>query len=680
MLSTLLKPGLALFNRISLAKKFIFIFVLYLFPVGYITNYTLSKHLNAIDTIRAEKQSLDHITGLKTLLVKLVNLRSIESLQRSGQNRQSEITRLRTEIVQQIRLLQQSGWFDSRQKKSARVISSQFTTLLNSWEQFNSTSDQARIRDGKALDQVIIQVTTLMKLVLEQSPLLTDSASYTAFLIRAYIYDLTELTNKVGQVQSVGSSVSAQGKFTQDSFIQLSNYVAQLKAAHLDLMHTMQAALDEFSGNNLVAQSVAQVDQITQQFLQRTEQDLLIPEIMSIQQNTFFLLGESVLQAAESLSIQTAKALTLALEAREKQVVVEVWMNIISSLLLVGSAVYLFLCFYRNIHTTISQIRYAVNQVAEGDLTVNVDINSKDEMSIIALHINKMIQNTNALVLKVINATNELVATAESNNQSAAKTSDTMNQQNVEIGQVASATEKMSATVRDVAQSVEETARSTTSADIDSKAGFQIVEKTIGSISELASELSSASSSINELQASVEGIGSVLDVIQGIADQTNLLALNAAIEAARAGESGRGFAVVADEVRSLASKTQESTEEIRLMISNLQSSASLSVNAMTSGNEKSNETVENARNAGDALQKISRSVGQISRMTEQIALAAAEQQAVAEQINQSIMRVKDISEVTNDAASDSAKNSQLINEVAVNLKALVARFKTRSQV
>ncbi|WP_444995223.1 methyl-accepting chemotaxis protein [Aliikangiella sp. IMCC44359] len=665
----ILKPGLELFNRISLVKKFVIIFVLYLVPVGYIAHYTVTKHFTSIEVIQLEKKSLKQIALVKQLLTHIVHLRGIIHLSEKG-NMSLQQKQMSSTIEQQFgTLLKTLDSSDLKQSQQTNI-----RRLQEVWKRIKVNLGMSDVA-FKELSILAKDINQTMNMLQEQSPLMVDSQSYSAFLIRAYVNDTPVLIDVAGQLQSIGSGVIASEGFNQDTFIDLSNSFEKLKINQKKLTHTIDGALDGRVDSGEISPLFDSLNDNINELLKITNDKLLVPDNIEVSAEEFLTVGKRVVAKSDTLLDLIYNELIRVFTEREQEINVDVFINITSSLLLVIGAIYLFACFYKNIQESISQIRQSVNLVADGDLTVNVDINSKDEMSIIALHINKMIKNTNALVFKVINATNELVTTAKNNNESASKTNDTITQQNLEIEQVATATDQMLSTVQAVASSASETASSTASADKDSKAGYDIVQATIHSISELAVELSSASESINELQSNVEGIGSVLDVIQGIADQTNLLALNAAIEAARAGDSGRGFAVVADEVRTLASKTQESTEEIRVMIANLQSSASLSVKAMTSGNEKSKSTVENAKLAGDALQKISASVSNISNMGEQIALAASEQKSVAEQINVSILNVKNLSETTGEAAQDSAKNSQSIDDIAANLKELVARFK-----
>ena len=244
-----------------------------------------------------------------------------------------------------------------------------------------------------------------------------------------------------------------------------------------------------------------------------------------------------------------------------------------------------------------------------------------------------------------------------------------------ETEQVATAMNQMTASVQEVSRNAISAAEIAQSTAAQSQNGSKVVQDTIGGINTLADNVERAAGVIHELEKDSESIGSVLDVIQGIAEQTNLLALNAAIEAARAGEQGRGFAVVADEVRSLASRTQESTQEIQSIIEKLQSRSKQAVEVMGDGTKQAQNSVELAQAAGEALNEISAGIETLDSVSSQIAVAAQEQGTVVEEINRNIVNINDIS-VENDNISDlTTKTSLVLSKLAGHVSDTIGSFK-----
>ena len=327
----------------------------------------------------------------------------------------------------------------------------------------------------------------------------------------------------------------------------------------------------------------------------------------------------------------------------------------------------------RSITIPITKAKDAMADIAtgSGDLRSQLSVEGKDELSAMSQHFNEFvnkirdtINTVDSSANKLSSASSDLLSTSEESNQS-------VSQQNEQITLVAAAVEQLTASLQHVSESADKIALIVKTVDDGASQGVNELTSALESLNSLTSDINKAVEVITSLAAQTESIGDVLNVIREIADQTNLLALNAAIEAARAGEQGRGFAVVADEARTLASRTQQSTEEIDKMIEQLQDKGKQAVSVIQTSQKQSVETVSKASDARESLTAISESVAELAAIGDQNSASVSEQNKTVDEISSSVTNINDIAQKTTELSTrtaSSGKNVEIIStEIAQNL-------------
>ena len=318
------------------------------------------------------------------------------------------------------------------------------------------------------------------------------------------------------------------------------------------------------------------------------------------------------------------------------------------------------------------QVAASIRRLAAGELTDKIETSYPDSvmgaLKATNLHLSATITEVRSAAAALTHSSAQLLSSSDSN-------SEQMRLQASETQQMATAINQMATTVKEVAGYADQAANATQTADHEVENGKRVVEGTAQAMDQLARKLESAADSVSQVSSDSRAIENVVAVINSIAERTNLLALNAAIEAARAGEAGRGFAVVADEVRSLANRTQESTQEIRDMVGQLQTGAVKTADLMRESREMAQRTVEQTHEAQTALVKIRHEVGALNDMNAQIASAAAQQRAVADDVSVNINRIHDSALETAVGSNQVARSSRELSTLADVLTDRVSFFK-----
>ncbi|MEZ8102014.1 methyl-accepting chemotaxis protein [Vibrio bivalvicida] len=400
----------------------------------------------------------------------------------------------------------------------------------------------------------------------------------------------------------------------------------------------------------------------------------LVPKmVMLMVFSTVLIIGKQLWDAStfyDSLLVVTQNA-QVAQEHYEAYLVQVVWQTVI----MIAVFVTLLLFAARVMLRQTQYLNDSIKTMAEKDLSVPIEMACKDEYGDVARELEKTRVQLQEMIKLQVEASQELSGLTEVMTLSMSETKESAQEEFNEIDQLATAMSEMTSTVQTVADHAQNASSLTENASGQAATGQRFVQDTVVKISELSQDISASAQAVNQVEESVDSIGSVVGTIQGISEQTNLLALNAAIEAARAGEAGRGFAVVADEVRNLAQRTQQATVEIQEMITQLQSSASSAVELMEKSVVEAAEGVELVTNAGSELDGIVGQVNQINDMNFQIATAAGQQSSVAEEMNQNLTNVRELVEASVTVVSELLETSEIMQQNAEELDKKITSFK-----
>ncbi|MEI6207455.1 MAG: methyl-accepting chemotaxis protein [Desulfuromonadales bacterium] len=329
----------------------------------------------------------------------------------------------------------------------------------------------------------------------------------------------------------------------------------------------------------------------------------------------------------------------------------------------------------RSITSPLNKLVSVATIIASGDLTTHVEVTSTDETGQLMAAMKSMTENLRSIIGQVSSTSTQVASAASQLHSTAERIATGAEEVAAQSGTVATAGEEMSATSSDIAQNCQMAAEGAQRASQSASNGAGVVEKTVAVMGQIAEKVQESARTVESLGARSDQIGAIIGTIEDIADQTNLLALNAAIEAARAGEQGRGFAVVADEVRALAERTTRATREIGEMIKSIQKETNNAVVAMEQGVQQVEAGTEEAAKSGVALREILEQVNDVAMQVNQIATAAEEQTATTSEISSNMHQITEVVQQTSQGANESASAAAQLSGYADELQRLVRRFR-----
>ncbi|GAB0076250.1 methyl-accepting chemotaxis protein [Pseudomonas syringae pv. tomato] len=671
----ILSPGIYLTNRLRFPAKFAVLAIIVVIPLIVLGLRVFNSLNSSIDTVAQERVGREYLHVVTPIL-------RLSMLQRAATNRL-----LAGDASAAQDLVTNRGQLETAFNNLADMDARQGRTLETE-NRVQRLRDGARslmdsVKPGLAQDEFfaqwseqLAQTLNFIYYVSATSGMVLDEDYASLFMIDLSTIRMPREINVAGQIRGITAGLSTgQGLNVpmRGSLESLLKIELQFRAELEQSIRLLKRRAPELAAR--IGEPIATATSTMDSFRNDLSTYVRGSEFSVQQGQALSARGNVVVAGLYKAQDEIQTALQGELDARydallrQREVVIA--MCVVMGLLLL----YAFCGIYRALRVAIDSLLGVTRRLADGDLSARAQVVSQDEIADIGNGLNAMAEAFASSISHMDRTSYELSDVAARLGTSIGLAKQSMNAQQAETEQVATAINEMTASVADVAQNTEGAAMAADAANTASRDGLRIMGQTHSTIQALAEEVEISAQKVQALALHSQSIGGVIQVISTIADQTNLLALNAAIEAARAGEQGRGFAVVADEVRTLASRTQASTQEIRSIIEQLQSATHAAVQQMQAGQHKAQACISAASEASGSLSSISQGVERIVEMNTQIASAAVQQHAVSEDINRNVMEIRNSSGTLMLGIDNNAVTAEELARVASDMRSVVARFK-----
>ena len=670
----LFAPAASLMQRLRFPAKFTLIGVVILVAVAYfVAVYSLSLG-KTIGQSRLELAGVETIQPMLRLVQLVQQHRDMVSGVLAGNDGMREGVKQKTaeinEAIRRTDALLAGRTIAARQMEAWKILKSEWETLAGDWP---SQNGQSSFIAHRSVIQTAMQIITGIG---EDSSLIMDPDLDSYYLANTAVFVMPEALERLSIIRGSGNAMLTGKVISDYEKHEFSGWLGVLDKMNENLNTSLtrsekanpelKKTLSRLSGSYFAEASD----------LAMLVQGEMLTGRMRTPAGDFYSKASSVIDAAyDQLDVTLLPALGKLIEARIERLEARLYLSLGMAVLIVLLVGYLTAGMYLSIAGGVGRLSESAQKIADGDLTVRVALESRDELAIVGRSFNSMAEALNGLIGKVQASAANVSAAATSVAASSEQIHGGSQRQSEAASSMAASVEQTTVGIDQIAEHARNAQAISAESGKLSEAGSEVVGRSVTEMKRIAESVEASAQLIEELGRQSVRISAIVNVIKDIADQTNLLALNAAIEAARAGETGRGFAVVADEVRKLAERTTQSTQDIAAMIAAIQSGTAKAVDSMHAGVERVAGGVELAKRAGEAMEEIHSGAQRVAQTVDDISLALKEQSAASAEIAVNVEKIAQMAEENNAAVAGTTGTARELERLAEGLQVEIRRYK-----